>query len=129
MEKTIITNNILVHDKYNGKMTIMYFEELSYLEILEMVRDKIHEGYELLTHPLSGSIKPNETPFKSVAISVEKGVLNFKSLAIIEDSINTARKFIDGKKTPKWTRKILEDFRLIDFYLIDGAVQSMDQCY
>jgi len=129
LKKIIITNNILVHDKYNEKMDIIYFEGLSYLEILNFVRNKIHEGYKLLTHPLSGSIKPNETPFKSVAISTEKGELDFESLEIIEDSISTAKKFIEEKKTPEWTREILEDFRLIDFYLIDGAIQSMDQCY
>lgn len=129
MKKIIITNNVLVHDKYSGKMDILYLEDLSYLDILKFIRDKIHEGHKLLTHPLSGSIKPNETPFKTVAISFDKDELDLQSLEIIEDSIATAMKFIEGKKTPNWTEEILEDFMLIDFNLIDGAVQSMDQFY
>lgn len=129
LKKTIITNNILVYDKYKEKMDIIYLKEYRYLEILSFVRNKIHEGYKLLTHPLSGSVKPNETPFKSVAISAKKDELDIESLEIIEASISTAKKFIEGKKTPRWTKDILEDFRLIDFNLIDSAIQSMDQFY
>ncbi len=129
LKKTIITNNLLVHDKYNEKMGIIYLEEFSYLDILKFVRDKIHKGHKLLTHPLSGSIKPNETPFKSVAISTKKGVLDLQSLEIIQECIITTEKFIKGKKTPNWTKEILEDFSLIDFSVIDGAIQSMDQFY
>ena len=129
MKKIIITNNVLVHDKYNERMEMIYLEDLSYLDVLIFIRDKIHEGHTLLTHPLSGSIKPNETPFKSAAISFEKGKLDLQSLEIIDSSIATAKKFIEGKTTPNWTKEILEDFMLIDFNLIDGAVQSMDQFY
>lgn len=129
MKKIIITNNVLVHDKYNKRIDIIYLKDLGYIGILKFIRDKIHEGHALLTHPLSGSIKPNETPFKSAAISFEKGKLDIQSLEIIEESIATAKKFIEGKKTPKWTEEILEDFMLIDFNLIDSAVQSMDQFY
>ncbi len=59
---------------------------------MSYVRDKVHEGHELATHPLSGSVKPNETPYKTIMISEKKGVLDFNSLKIIEDSIATAKK-------------------------------------
>jgi hypothetical protein len=127
LKKIIITNNVLVHDKYNKKMDIIYLENYSYLDILKFVRDKIHQGHKLLTHPLSGSVKPNETPFKTIAISTDKGKLDLESLSIIEDSIVAAKKLIDCKKTPKWTEEILDDFRVIDFHLINGAIESMDQ--
>lgn len=118
-----------MHDKYNGKMDMIYLDEYSYLDVLELIRDKIHQGHKLLTHPLSGSVKPNETPYKSAVISLDRGNLDLQSLEIIEDSISVAKKFIDGKKTPRWTEEILKDFRLIDFNLIDGAIQSMNQFY
>ncbi|SKC75536.1 hypothetical protein SAMN02194393_02869 [Maledivibacter halophilus] len=129
MKKMIITNNNLVHDKYNEKMDTIYLEGDSYLEVLKFTRDKIHEGYKLLTHPLSGSVKPNETPFKTTAIELNKGKLDLESLQIIEESIMVANKFIKEKKTPNWNPKILDDFRIIDLYLIDGAIESMDQFY
>ncbi|MFT9497172.1 GrdX family protein, partial [Anaerosolibacter sp.] len=110
-----------------SKMDIMYSDTFSYLDVLSQARDKIHEGHNLLTHPLSGSVKPNETPYKSLAISIERGSLDMDSLMIIEESITTARKFITGKKTPHWTDQILKDFQMIDFYLIKSAIESMDQ--
>lgn len=129
MKKIIITNNKLVFEKFHKNMDIIFQEEFSYVDILKCVRDKIHKGHKLLTHPLSGSVKPNETPFKSVAIRFNKGPVDFESLTIIEESLATAKKFIEGKKTPKWTEKVLDDFRLIDFYLISSGIESMDQFY
>lgn len=123
----MVTNNSLVYANYKDKLDIIYSNKYTYLEILGIVRDKIHEGYQLLTHPLSGSVKPNETPYKTVAISNEKGELDFNSLSIIESSMETAKKFIEGKNTPRWTEKVLQDFELIDYYLIKSAVESMDQ--
>ncbi|MDK2920250.1 MAG: hypothetical protein PWQ37_2983 [Candidatus Petromonas sp.] len=129
LKKTIITNNSLVYEKFSKEMDIIFKEDYSYLDILKYVRDKVHKGHKLLTHPLSGSVKPNETPFKSVAISIEKGPVDFKSLAIIEESTDTAKKFIEGRRPPNWTEKVLDDFRLIDYHLIKSAVESMDQFY
>lgn len=127
MRKLLVTNNPKVYEKYKEKMDTIYDGECDYLTILSIVRNKIHEGHKLLTHPLSGSVKPNETPYKSAIITKEKSNLDIESLQIIEDSINTAKKFIRGKRTPKWTEKILEDFQLIDFGLITSAIESMEQ--
>jgi len=129
LKKLVITNNSLVYEKFKEKMDIIYLNEFNYLDILKYARDKIHIGHRLLTHPLSGSVKPNETPYKSLAISIEKNEIDFESLNIIEESIVTAEKFILNNKTPKWTDEILSDFRLIDYYLISGAIESMDQFY
>ena len=68
MNILLITNNILVYKKYREIMDIIFKEDSSYLDILYYTRDLIHKGHELLTHPLSGSIKPNETPFKTIKI-------------------------------------------------------------
>lgn len=129
MKKRIITNNSLVNERFGTNMDIIFLENVGYLDTLYFVRDRIHEGYKLLTHPLSGSVKPNETPFKSIVISFNKGTVDFESLTIIEESISTAKKFIEGKKHPKWTEEILDDFRLIDFDLIQSGIESMDQFY
>ncbi len=127
MKKIIITNNDKVNKDYGSTMNVLYFEDESYLDILKIIRDKVHEGYRLLTHPLSGSVKPNETPFKSVAISDEKSSLDMQSLEIIEDCLRVAERFIAEKKPPVWTERVLDDFRLIDYGLIKGAIDSMDQ--
>lgn len=127
MKKLIITNNPLVYEKYCAKLDIIYSDKYSYLDVLVKARDKIHEGHKLLTHPLSGSIKPNETPYKTLLITFEKAELDLESLATIEEGIITAKKFIEGKKTPIWTEQILEDFKIIDADLIINAIHSIEQ--
>lgn len=121
-QSIIITNNIMVLEQLKNKYEIVYME-CSLMDVLKAVRDRIHGGARLLTHPLSGSIKPNETPYKTVLISKSNGkTIDVDSLEIIENSIHTAEKLIGQRGTPKWTEKLLEDFRLIDFDLIYHAI-------
>lgn len=122
IKSQLITNNSKVYDKFNDKMEVIYLEDYKYLDILYFLRDKIHGGHKLLTHPLSGSIKPNETPYKSILISKEIGELDSQGLLIVEDSILTAKKFIDNKPTPDWTERVLDDFRVIDLSLIENVL-------
>lgn len=125
MKNILITNNEYVYVKYKDEFEIIYREEFTYLDVLEYVRDKVHNGHELLTHPLSGSVKPNETPYKTIMISDKKDVLDFNSLKIIEDSIETFKKFRNNKTTPNWPESILDDFRVIDLSLIDNAISRI----
>ncbi len=125
MKNILITNNKYVYDKYKDKFETVYDKNFTYFDVLEYVRNKVHDGHELLTHPLSGSVKPNETPFKSVIISNKKEVLDFNSLKIIEDSIATYKKFVSIKPTFDWPESILDDFMVIDLSLIDNAINSM----
>jgi hypothetical protein len=126
MDNIIITNNKLVFEKYKNTYHVVYDENFSYLDVLEYVRNKIHEGHVLITHPLSGSIKPNETPYKTIMISKKKeDSVDFNSVVIIEDSIATAKKFLKDRPTPNWSERVLDDFRVIDLSLIENAINRM----
>lgn len=125
MKNLLITNNKSVYQKYNEKMETIFLEDSNYTEILNFVRDKVHEGHKLLTHPLSGSIKPNETPYKSIIISKKTGDLDTDGLMIIEESILTAKKFMDNKPTPDWTERVLDDFRVIDLSLMENVIEKL----
>ncbi|MGO1368419.1 MAG: GrdX family protein [Senegalia sp. (in: firmicutes)] len=122
MKQYLITNNSLVHRKYSEEYEVDYLD-VSYMDILKYVRDKIHSGHILLTHPLSGSIKPNETPYKTVIISKEKRNLDMKSLMIIEDSISTADKFINKIGMREFDLKSSEDFKVIDLSLVEESIK------
>lgn len=119
----IITNNPLVKEKYSENFSVEYYD-LGFLGILEVVRDKIHLGYKLLTHPLSSSVKPNETPYKTVIVSTGEK-LDEDSLLIIENSILTAKKLIKYTGLPKWKKSILEDFQVVDLSVIEGAINQL----
>jgi hypothetical protein len=119
----------MVREKFNEKALggpqggidfELAFCDTDYLGILHAARDKIHLGHRLLTHPLSGSVKPGETPYKTIIISKEKGSLDEQSLLIIEGSIQTCIKLMASSLNKEWGDAILADFQLIDFGLIFG---------
>lgn len=125
MKNIIVTNNHLVRDKFDGLFQIEFVEGLDYIKVLSLVRDRLHIGHQLLTHPLSGSIKPNETPYKSVIISGKTAELDQSGLIIVEESIVTASKFIENKPTPNWPESILDDFRVIDLSLMENVIERL----
>lgn len=122
-EYLIMTNNPLVLKKLGDTHRVVY-KETSYEGLLKEVRDKIHEGHLLLSHPLSGSVKPNETPYKSVMIAAERGAVDVRSLEIIENAIAACGKF--EFKSDRYKGKVLEDFQLIDWTLLESGIMSAD---
>lgn len=120
----IITNNPKVCQNYRDHFRIQYLEGQDYLSVLVKVRDAIHIGGRLLTHPMAGSLKPNQTPFRSVMLEEGKEETNWEDLKMIESSIAACQKFMAGRKTPVWTEKIRNDFATIDLSLMDSAAAS-----
>lgn len=119
----IITNNSRVFNEYQDKNTLEYLKDKRYLDVLIFTRDKIHLGHRLFTHPLSSSLKPNETPFKSIIISKKVSNIDFTSLEIIEQSIEETKKFLQFKRLPTYEEKLLDDFRLIDLSVIKSSLK------
>lgn len=123
MPMVLLTNNPLVHRKLGDTVTTVFHEEAGYVELLKDARDRIHQGAVLLTHPLSGSIKPSETPFKSLLLEEGRKSLDTDSLQIIEDAVRLAERMIAQTGERRWTEKIVSDFQLIDYDLIRHAVE------
>ena len=122
MKRTIVTNNDYVRDKYKDDFDMIYVDKVdNYTGVLFKARDLIHEGYKLLTHPLSGSVKPNETPFKTIIL--EKGTgLDQDGLIIIEEAIGTINKFLNIEKTPNYNERVIDDCKVIDLSIIDNTI-------
>ncbi len=128
----LITNNPdAIHREESAFKRIAavdYIETLEIERVFIKARDYIHLGHKLLTHPLSGSVKPGESPYKSIVLSQEAATLDMQSLLIIEDAIQMAGKFKDPGNQSKWQSKsILEDFRVIDLDLITSGLESINQ--
>jgi len=109
-----ISNNPLVREKIRENLV---FAD-TFGDVLTAARDMVHKGHKLITHPLSGSIKPGETPYKTIIMSGKTDILDTDSLRIIEECILTARKFIN--KNRQLNEKQINDFQLIDYTLIFG---------
>ena len=124
----LVTNNPLVNEHFQGDFRVDFIDT-DMLGILSYVRDLVHKGHRLLTHPLSGSVKPNETPYKSVIVKdiPDKSDLQTgakihvetdpQSVCIIEECIFTAQKF-PSREIPK---QYLNDMQIVDLSLISGA--------
>lgn len=121
----IVTNNPKVFKKYSVHYNVEFLDT-DYMAVLNYVRDMIHKGHKILTHPLAGSIKPNETPFKSVFITKSPAQFDAQSLAIIESSIETCKKF-SKLRFPDMSDTLREDFSDIDCSLVDNAFASAVQ--
>lgn len=120
----ILTNNVLICDKFNDTLKVSYVDG-SYIDVLYQVRDRIHTGSVLISHPLMGSVKPNETPYRSIILEDKKGALDFQSLSIIESAIESCKKLLNDRPTPDWSNKVLEDFKFLDMKLLESALSSL----
>lgn len=116
----LITNNPLAEAEFGDNFRVEY-HEASMLGILVNIRDRVHRGHQLLTHPLTGSLKPNETPYKSVLISDNPGNIDPRSVQIIEECILALHKFTPGHIS----ENCLPDLRAMDLFLIRSALENL----
>ena len=120
----IITNNPSVSEKYKN---ITVSHDCSVEAIFKLTRDEIHLGAVLINHPLSGSVKPNESPYKSLVISTKRGCLDADSLKWIESALEVLYKL--QKLDRELPDSVLADFQLIDLDLLDSAITALPAEY
>ncbi|WP_157151271.1 GrdX family protein [Brachyspira sp. SAP_772] len=116
----IVTNNDKVLDKYPN-YNIKYINSESMYEVFITARDLIHKGYKLLTHPMSSSLKANQTPYKSILMLKKNDGLIFEDLELIENAIENYNKFIKNRKLTDWPENIKNDFKTVDLSLIESC--------
>lgn len=118
----IITNNPKVKESYES---VSVFYDGEYRQLLSHAKNYVLKGHRLLSHPLSGSIKPNETYYKSILISDEVfDAIDFDSLDYIDNALDVYDKFIACKERPNWLEDVLRDFQSVDYFLISSALES-----
>ena len=117
----IITNNPVVVKKYqNFQLELLE----TAMEVLIKARDLIHLGHRLFYHPLAGSVKPNETPYRSLILSSKEGSLDYNSLQYIEAALRKYEQFLSDHPLPVWSKKVLTDFQIIDLSLMTSGLRT-----
>lgn len=115
----VITNNPMARDALTLRAGCQVrYAPVSYRQVLCLARDAVHQGHRLLTHPLSGSVKPGETPYKSLAVSQAKGPLDLPSLSLIEQGIAACDRFPIREKSKE--EALQADFQTVDLALIES---------
>ncbi len=121
----IITNNPLVIAKYEQACQIIKGDTN---DIFLEARKLVHLGAKLINYPLSGSIKPNQSPYKSLIVAEAKGIgLDYKSLQSLEAALETVAKL--PKTNMAISGAIAEDFQVIDLDLLQSALQALPAEY
>ena len=118
----LVTNNPRVAQMYPDLDVRML--QGSVFNIFLRVRDFIHLGHRLLTHPLSGSLKPGRIPYKTVFLTTKRAGLNVSSLLHIEKSIEAYHKTAPGFPLNR-TEQLLADYAVIDLSHVEAALESM----
>ena len=128
----IITNNPSVNVDNNA---IKVINKNTVNDVLTFTRDQVHLGYKVISHPLAGSVKPHETPYRSIVI-YRNNSLDIDSLNTIEKTIEryqllckTKSNFINltSKDIEKdFPKKQRLDFQLIDSQLIKSCLISIN---
>ena len=119
----LITNNPKFIEENLKDIEIEYLD-VSYIDILRKVRDYVRENWEIVTHPLYGSVKPNETIYRTIVIK-ENNSLDITSVNLISDAVLTFKKFRNNREVPQWTDRVKDDFSVIDHDLIINAINRI----
>jgi len=116
----IISNNTLALAKYNCAIKV----EGDVGAVFEAARDRIYQGAKLISHPLSGSVKPNQGPYKSIVLSATlTDAVDITSLTLIEQAIATLRKLPVLHR--QYSEPVHQDFQVVDLDLLDSAMKAL----
>lgn len=109
----LVTNNPLARRHWRESECAhmsLHWREGSLLDVLVAARDMVHLGWRLLNHPLTSSLKPSQTPYKTIILARGEG-LDYQSLQVLEGALATAQKMGVFPGGSQW---LLADLQLID---------------
>lgn len=119
----LVTNN----SKYLPNVASIDFVDGSSWDVLIKVRDMIHLGWKLLSHPLYGNLRPYQQPFRSAILSYESGdnsaSVDEYSLTLLDNALSIYRSCSDRLLLrgvlPSATE---DDYATIDFELMKESL-------
>ena len=124
-QATIITNNDKVKEKYQNITNIVFVD--TYEEVLIRTRDAVYDKHLLLTHPQAGSLKPNQTPIRSVIVYPRCDNDNIDSIMMIDKCIQVYNEWQEIAPSPKaYSEKVINDFKTIDLSIIENVIPRIN---
>ncbi|NDI78692.1 hypothetical protein DYH56_11930 [Psychrilyobacter piezotolerans] len=109
----------MVKEKFDN----VYFIEGTSREVLEKVRDLVHEGFELMTHPLGASLRMMFSPCFSVVVKEKQGEFNYFHTEIIESSIEKYNQHMEVREEDVENSK---DYAVVDYKLLESALGEIN---
>lgn len=120
MKYIIVSNNPRVRDQVRN----VSFVEGNMRAVLIKARNLVHNGSELVTHPLGASLRMLFSPYRSMVIEEKEATINYDHLETIENSIV---KYDQHMGVRKEDTVHSEDYAIIDFKLLESAFNEMSK--
>ena len=118
---TLVTNNDRVYEKYKDQMEVILLD--TYADVLVKVRDLVYDKHILLTHPQASSLKPNQTPYRSIVVYPQGEEDNMENILLIEKCIETFNQWQEICPTPTdYEDRVAYDFKTIDLSVVDNII-------
>lgn len=119
-----VTNNPLLKERGFSKLE---YYETDVLGLFRIVSQDVSAGFRLLTHPLTGSVRPDITPYKTVLLSKDaEEEADVESVRLIGNAVRYAEDLYRLREVPiykKWGSEAKKDFQLIDLSIIERALE------
>ncbi len=121
----IVTNNDKVANKYADVTNIEMCE--TYEDVLLKTRDLVYNKHILLTHPQASSLKPNQTPYRSIIVYPKGEDDNIKDVMMIDKCIQVYNEWQEISPSPEaYKEKVANDFKTIDLSVIDNVIPRIE---
>lgn len=117
LKNVIVTNNPMVAEKHDH---VLYLNG-SVEEILIKVRVLVYQGYDLISHPLPGSLRMMFSPFRSIILGRNLQKVDSLSAQIIEESIIKFSRHKDFRKLDNLNKG---NYQKLDLLLLKTAIQE-----
>ena len=117
----LVTNNDRVYLKYRDEIKCILLD--NYEDVLIKVRDMIYDRHILLTHPQASSLKPNQTPYRSIIVYPKNNEDNMNDVLLIEKCLEVFKAWQNISVTPQnYENRVSEDFKTIDLSVIENII-------
>ncbi len=123
VDQVLITNN----SRFRFCCTSQHHISGTSQDVFFHVRDRVHEGWKLLTHPLYGNFLPSQQPYRSFLVESpgEEPGLDVESLGLLEKALEFFREYQGRIHPPEaYVPEILKDFQVIDVWLLKDSLES-----
>lgn len=120
MSYLIVTNNVAVKKDFDNVL----FIEGTFEDVLVKVRDLVHQGVELISHPIGASIRMLFSPYRSIIVGEKNPKINSYHVETIESSIINYRNVNKGRKTDI---KNADDYALVDVELLKASLKAFEE--
>ena len=120
----LVTNNDRAAEKWGDKVEQVVLVE-TYEEVLLKARDLIHTKHKLLTHPQASSLKPNQTPYRTILLYQQTEEDNTGDVCLIEEAMETFEKWNRIRQTPEYGENVDYDYKTIDLSMIENVIPRL----